>query len=115
MIEAVARLRVVAPPEVAVGFLVGGAIVHAADDAPGAAEIVRTLIDEGERGVIAVHEPWFDSFDQSERERLEESVAPVVVAMPSGLGADGGAARKARLASLLRRSIGYHITFEEGE
>lgn len=115
MSDAVARLRVVAPPELVAGFQAGGAIVHAPDDPADAAEIVHALIDEGERGVIAVYEPWFDSFDRSDRERLEESVSPVVVAVPSGLVAEGGAAQRARLASLLRRAVGYHITFEEEE
>lgn len=115
MTVAAARLQIVAPSELAAGFQISGASVHVADDAAGAAETVRTLIAEGERGVIAVYEPWFASFDRADRERLEESVSPVVVAVPSGLIAEGGAARRARLAGLLQRAVGYHITFEEGE
>lgn len=114
MTETTARLRIVAPIELAAGFQVAGATVHAPDDAAGAVEAVATLIAEGEQGVIAVYEPWFASFDRTDRERLEESVSPVVVAIPSGLEAKGGAERRARLAGLLRRAVGYHITFEEG-
>jgi len=110
-----ARLRIVTPSELAAGFQMGGASVHVADDAAAAAETVNSLIAEGEGGVIAVYEPWFTTFDRADRERLEDLVSPVVVAVPSGLVAEGGVARRARLAELLQRAVGYHITFEEGE
>jgi vacuolar-type H+-ATPase subunit F/Vma7 len=115
MTATTARVQIVAPGEIAVGFRLAGAAVHVPDDAVGAAATVRALVDGGERGVIAVYEPWFDALEPAERERLEASVAPVVVPVPSGLVAAGGAARRARLAGLLQRAVGYHITFEEGE
>ena len=100
---------------VAAGFRIAGASVHAPDDATEAAAAVHTLIADGERGVIAVYEPWLAAFPARDRERLEESVTPVVVAVPSGLVAEGGATRRARLAGLLQRAVGYHITFEDAE
>lgn len=115
MTEATARLRIVAPLELAAGFQLGGATVHAVDSATHAAETVDALIAEGERGVIGVYGPWLEEFDPGRRDQLEESVAPVVVAVPSGLQAEGGAARRAHLAGLLQRAVGYHITFEEVE
>ena len=115
MTEAVARLRVVTPPELAPGFRMGGATVHTVDSADQAAEMVDALVTEGERGVIGVYAPWFDEFDRLRRARLEDSIAPIVVAVPSGLMAESDADRRARLAGLLQRAIGYHITFEERE
>ncbi len=113
MTEATARLSIVAPPELAAGFQIGGATVHAVDSATQAADRVESLIAEGERGVIGVYEPWLDEFDRARRERLQMSVAPVVIAVPSGLLTEEGSARRARLAGLLQRAVGYHITFEE--
>lgn len=115
MTEATARLRIVAPPELAAGFQLGGATVHAVDSADQAADTVDALVAEGERGVIGVYEPWLEEFDPARRDQLEASAAPVVVAVPSGLLTETGAARRARLAGLLQRAVGYHITFEEGE
>ena len=115
MTEAVARLRIVAPPELAPGFRMGGATVHAVDSAGQAADMVEALIAEGERGVIGVYGPWFDEFDRVRREQLTSSIAPVVVAVPSGLMTEPDSARRARLAGLLQRAVGYHITFEERE
>lgn len=115
MTETAARVQIVAPADLVAGFRLGGAVVHAPDGGAAAAVTVRDLIDEGERGVIGVYEPWLATFDRKERERLEESVSPVVVAVPTGLAAAGGAERRARLAGLLRRAIGYSITFGEPE
>ena len=69
----------------------------------------------GERGVIGVYGPWFGEFDRAQREQFEGMVAPVVVAVPSGFMIETDEARRARLAGLLQRAIGYHITFEERE
>ena len=115
MTEAVARLRIVAPPELAAGFRMGGATVHTADTAGDAADTVEALVAEGEVGVIGVYGPWFEQFDRGRRDQLQASVAPVVVAVPSGLMTESDADRRARLAGLLQRAIGYHITFEERE
>ena len=115
MTESVARLRIVAPPELAAGFQLGGATVHAVESARQAADMVEALVSEGERGVIGVYGPWFEAFDRARREQLQSSVAPVVVAVPSGLRFESDSDRRARLAELLQRAVGYHITFEERE
>lgn len=107
------RFLVVVPDDLAPGFRVAGAAVRAATDPDAAAETVRDLIGGDERGVIAVYEPWFVAFPPALRVRLERSVSPVVVPLPSGLEAEGGEARRARLAELLQRAVGYHITFGE--
>jgi vacuolar-type H+-ATPase subunit F/Vma7 len=80
-----------------------------------AAAAVSALIAEGERGVIAVYEPFLSRFEPGVRDRLVASVAPVVVPLPSGLEVEADASRRARLAALLRRAVGYHITFGEEE
>ena len=113
MSDITARLCIVAPAELSPGFQLGGATVHAADSAHVAANTVDALIGEGERGVIGVYEPWLREFDRTRRDQLEASIAPVVVAVPSGLLTEPAAARRARLAGLLQRAIGYHIMFEE--
>ena len=106
-----AHLVVIVPSELAPGFGLAGASVRVADTAPAAAEILETLLTDGERGVIAVYEPHFAALDTDERVRLDGSVAPVVVSLPTGLMATTGAARRSRLAGLLQRAVGYHITF----
>jgi len=108
-----ATLVVVVPEDLASGFRLAGATVESPADADEAAERVRELFAGGDEGVIAVYEPWLQSFSHPLREHLEGSISPVVVPLPSGLEAEGGPARRARLAALLQRAVGYHITFEE--
>ncbi len=105
------RLVVVVPDEVEAGFRLAGATIAPADGADEAAETIDELLREGERGVIGIYEPWLMQFPVDFREWLEGLVAPVVVGLPSGLEAGAGPARQARLAGMLRRALGYHITF----
>ena len=79
---------------------------------PAAAE-VRGLIDAGEQGVVAVYEPFLDGFDPEWRSRLDLSVAPVVLALPTGLEEEPDRSLRARLSARLQRAVGYHVTFGE--
>ncbi len=110
-----ARLTMVAPPELAVGFRLAGTDVVAVDDPEATGVALERLAADIEVGVIGVYAPFFDELDPATRRAYEDSVAPVVIAVP--LGAVGTEARdhRARLASLLQRAIGYRISFGEGE
>ena len=111
-----AHLTIVIPPELAAGFRLAGAGVRSVIDSTQATTTVQELIAQGERGVIGVYEPFFLQFDPGLRESLEQSLAPVVIAVPSGFGTKEEVTRRARIAALLRRAVGYHITFgEDGE
>lgn len=110
-----AHLAVVSPPELASGFRLAGAGVRPASSAEEAAAAVRELIAQGERGVIGVYEPFYIQFETRFRDRLEQSVSPVVIAVPSGFGSEEGLTRRARIAALLRRAVGYHITFGDDQ
>lgn len=107
------HLTVVSPPEMESGFRLAGVGVRVADDAGEAARVVDELVAGGERGVIAVYEPFLAGFDPVRRASWEASLAPVVIALPAGLGAEPIAGRRSRLAGLLQRAVGYHITFGE--
>jgi len=110
-----ARLTMVAPPDLAVGFRLAGTDVVAVDDAAETEAALERLRVDPEVGVIGVFAPFFDALEPTTRRRYEDSVAPVVVAVP--LGAVGTAAgdHRARMASLLQRAIGYRISFGEDE
>ena len=110
-----ARVAIVAPPELTTGFRLAGAVTHAAHDKHEAAEVVLEVMSQGEQGVIGVYEPYYTGFDRGLRDRLEQSVIPVVIAVPSGFGTEEFPTRRARIAALLRRAVGYHITFGEAD
>lgn len=108
------RVVIIAPAELAAGFRLAGAHVREAADPAAADDAVAALVGDDERGVIGIYEPFLDAFDAERRHRLLTSIAPVIVPLPAGLEADTAEARRARLAGLLQRAVGYHITFGEG-
>jgi vacuolar-type H+-ATPase subunit F/Vma7 len=110
-----ATVTVVIPPDLEPGFRLAGVTVRVAADATEAATAVAELIADGERGVIAVYEPYLHDFDPGRREQWEASVSPVIVGLPSGLGVERIAGRRTRIAGLLQRAVGYHITFGDEE
>ncbi len=110
-----ARLTMVAPPELAVGFRLAGTDVVAVYDPEDTEAALERLRADPEVGVIGVYAPFLERLEPAIRSEYEDSVAPVVVAVP--VGAVGTEARdhRARLAALLQRAIGYRISFGEGE
>ena len=110
-----ARLTMIAPPELAVGFRLAGTDVVEADTPVDAADVLGRLAADTEVGVIGVYAPFFDELAPDSRQRWEDSVAPVVIAVPVGAVGTGARDHRARLASLLQRAIGYRISFGEDE
>lgn len=103
------RLVVLTTDARAAGYRLAGVATHAARDAADAHCRLAELVVEGERGVVAVHEPWLRSLDSRERRRLEDSVAPLVVALPDDRqGAEDD--RRARLLRVLAQAVGYEFT-----
>ncbi len=109
------RLVVLAPPEVEPGYLLAGVDVRRVETAADAAAELDRLAAEGEQGVIAIYRPLFEDLEPERRRRLELSLRPVVVALPTGLGDTRAGDRHAHLMQRLQRAIGYHITFGEEE
>ena len=110
-----ARLVVISPEELVSGFRLAGVDVEVAEDAERAEAVLRDLLRQGEKGVIAVYGPFFADVDQDLQRRLRSSVSPVVVELPTGIGTEPDHVRRTRLADRLQRAIGYHITFGEDE
>ena len=109
-----ARLVVITLPDQAAGFRFGGASILAAASVEEAEEAVRRVLADGESGVIAVHEPFYEDFEAGFRHRCDEMVAPIVLPLPTG-SPTAASDRKARLTAMLQRVIGYQISFEERE
>ncbi|MFN8485302.1 MAG: V-type ATP synthase subunit F [Anaerolineae bacterium] len=106
-----ARLVVLTDTESALGFALAGVEVFAVDDDETArARLVELLADPGV-GLIAVGEGVMRRLDTALRRRLDTSQRPVVVSLPTGGPTTGFATRREYLAALVRRAVGFHITF----
>ena len=63
----------------------------------------------------AYHSHILSKKTRKRKRRLRASVSPVVVELPTGIGAEPDHVRRTRLATRLQRAIGYHITFGDDE
>ena len=108
-----ARLMMVASPELAVGFRLAGTDVVAATTPAEAEAALTEMVADPEVGVIGVTASLLAGIDPTLRRRLEDMVSPVVVAVPEGTKLGAESDHRARLASLLQRAIGFRISFGE--
>jgi vacuolar-type H+-ATPase subunit F/Vma7 len=105
------RLIVIADQESALGFELTGVQVIRAYDLESAEKLLLELTADADVGLIAVSSGLIEKLDDSTRRRVESSYKPVVVSLPTGGPVMGFASRREYLASLIRRAIGFQITF----
>ena len=110
-----AKLVVITEPALAPGFRLAGVEVHTASTAAEAERLLLALVDEGEAGVIAVHAPYLAALDERTHRRLDVRATPVVVGLPTGMAVTSEERRSRQLAELIRRAIGFRITFRGEE
>ena len=110
-----ARITVIATPDLAPGFRLTGARVLVAEDAVRAERLLRQELEEGRPGVIALLEPFYHALPEDLLRRIQTEYDPLVMPLPDGLPGRGQIARRQRLAEMMRRVIGYSLTFRGEE
>jgi len=110
-----ARLAVITDPTLAPGFRMAGVEVHTARTSDEAKALMHALMSEADMAIIAMNVNFLSDFDEPTRRRIEESTTPVVVALPAGEAVPPEARRSRRIAELIRRAIGFRISFKGEE
>jgi V/A-type H+-transporting ATPase subunit F len=106
------RLIVIADQDTALGFQLAGAeVIRTLDYESGRSNLLKFLSDPTV-GLIAVSSVLVEKLDDATRRRVEMSYKPVVVALPAGGPVMGFASRREYLATLIRRAVGFHLTFD---
>ena len=106
-----AKLVVITDPALAPGFRLAGVDVYTAGTAEEAQRLLLALMEEGEVGVIAVNADYLAALDEPTRRRIDASYKPVVVGLPGGASVAPEERRSRYIAELIRRAIGFRITF----
>ena len=106
-----ARLVVLAEGEVALGFQLAGVEVICVDDADSAREHLLDLLQDASIGLVAASAGLLEQLDDALRRRVEANSQPVVVPLPCGSMASGAPGQRQYLAAMIRRAIGFQITF----
>ncbi len=110
------QLTVIIPADLAPGFALTGARTCVAADLVEAERLLRVQMDEDVEGVIALHAPYYNQLSPKLREQVQTDYRPLVIPLPDGLPGRGEVSRRQQLTEMLRRVIGYSISFRgEGE
>lgn len=109
------RLLVVTRPALVPGFRLAGVDAFGAADVETAQELIDGWLHAGEAGLLAIDDGLMEQMDPAFIKRLEDSEKLPYLAIPGGgpLGPEG--TRRHRISEMIRRAIGFHITFKGEE
>ena len=104
---------VLTDPDTAHGFRLAGVDVHEAENAEEAKKEINRLLEDSDTGILAVNESFLSAVDDRVRQRIEATYRPIVVSLPvkEKLGVVGE--RKAFLARLVHRAVGFDVTLKK--
>ena len=107
------KVVVLTDPDTAPGFRLAGVNVFEVETPNEAATEINRLLEDEETGILAVNEGFLEGIDERVQDRIESTYRPIVVSLPvkEHLGAVGE--RKAILAKLIHRAVGFDVTLKK--
>jgi len=106
------RLLVVTRPILVSGFRLAGVDAYGAEDVETAQELIDGWLEAGEVGLLAIDDGLLEHMDLAFIKRLEVSEKLPYLSIPGGGPLGPEVSRKHRIAEMIRRAIGFHITFQ---
>ena len=107
------KVVVLTDPETAYGFRLAGVDVYEIACPEEANNEINRLLEDDRTGILAVNEGFLTGLDDRIKARIEATYRPIVVSLPikEKLGAIGE--RKAFLARLVHKAVGFDVTLSE--
>ncbi len=102
-------LRAVVRPNLVTGFQLAGVEAYGAEDVEAAEELIAAWLDANETCLLALDDSLLAHLDPALIQRLDGSDSLLYLAIPSGGPTGQDVTRSARIARMIRRSIGVHI------
>ena len=109
------QLFVVTRPALVPGFQLAGVDAHGVDDVETAQELIEKWMTAGEVGLLAIDDGLLAHMDAVFLKRLTSAEQLPFIAIPGGEPLGIEASQRYRIAALIRRAIGVHITFKGEE
>ncbi len=106
------RLFVVTRPDLAPGFRLAGVDAYGAEDAETAQEMISPWLESDEVNLLAIDDGLYEVMAPSFIQRLEACERLPHLVIPGGKSLGQEATRRYRVAEIIRRAIGFHITFK---
>jgi len=106
------RLLVVTRPSLVPGFRLAGVDAYGAEDVEAAQELIEGWLKAGEAGLLAIDDGLMEYMDPSFVKQLGASEKLPYLTIPGGGSLGLEISRRQRIAEMIRRAIGFHITFK---
>lgn len=107
------KVVVLTDRETAYGFRLAGVDVYEIGSAQEANNEINRLLEDDRTGILAINEGFLAGIDDRIKARIEATYRPIVVSLPikEKLGAIGE--RKAFLARLVHKAVGFDVTLKD--
>ncbi len=109
------RLLVVTRPSLVPGFQLAGVDAFSSEDVETAERLIEGWLDDGEVGLLAIDDGLLVHLDPNLVKRLESSENLPFLSIPGGQPVGPEISRRHRITEMIRRAIGFHITFKGEE
>jgi vacuolar-type H+-ATPase subunit F/Vma7 len=109
------RLLIITRPSLVPGFELARVEAYGAEDVESAEELIEELLNSGESGLLAIDDGILAHLDPALIKRLDAAEQLPYLPIPGGRPLGPEATRKYRLAEMIRRAIGFHVTFKGEE
>jgi V/A-type H+/Na+-transporting ATPase subunit F len=109
------QLLVITRPAFVSGFRLAGVEAFGAVDVESAEELIAKWLAAGETGLVAIDEGILERMDPALLKKLRAAQQLLYLAIPGGEPLGPEASRRVRIATMIRRTIGFHITFRGEE
>ena len=109
------QLFIVTRPTLVTGFHLAGIDAYGAEVVETAQELIDKWLNAGEVGLLAIDDGLLAHMDAAFLKRLDASENLPYLAIPGGQPLGAEASQRHRIAAMIRRAIGFHITFKGEE
>lgn len=109
------QLFVLTRPALVPGFQLAGVAAHGLENVQTAQELIEKWMTTNEVGLLAIDDGLLAHMDPAFLKRLATSEHLPYVAIPGGQPLGSEVSREERIAALIRKAIGFHITFKGEE
>lgn len=107
------RLLIITRPALAAGFHMAGVEAYPAEDAESAQEYLEGQLDSEDVNLVAIDDGLLALMDPAFVKRMEACSQLFYVAIPGGKPLGAEALRRHRIAEMIHKAIGFHITFRD--
>jgi vacuolar-type H+-ATPase subunit F/Vma7 len=109
------QLFIITRPGLVPGFQLAGVDAYGVEEAEAAQALIEKWMIAGEAGLLAIDDGLLAHMDANFLKRLESSEHLLYLAIPGGGALGPDVSQRHHITTMIRRAIGFHITFKGEE